>query len=132
MLTVPFSVLHISIHLIKFGGVEVRVGGGGCSNADIEVCTRGGVANQTFVFFSIVRHASTQRRTPAPRGMASQHLRTFERVPVNKELLTRTVPVNKKSLTGTVPVSNLFHTLKETLFNKIRRVGVPLMNQINS
>ena len=31
------------------------------------------------VFFCIVRHARTQRRTPAPRGMASQHLRTFER-----------------------------------------------------
>ena len=33
----------------------------------------------TLVFFSIVRHASTQRRMPAPRGMANQHLRTFER-----------------------------------------------------
>ena len=43
-----------------------------------------------FVFFlSIVRHASTQCRMPAPRGMASQHLRTFERVPVNKSLLTK-------------------------------------------
>ena len=30
-------------------------------------------------FSSIVRHASTQRRTPALRGMSSQHLRTFER-----------------------------------------------------
>ena len=35
--------------------------------------------NRTFVFFSIVRHASTQLRMPAPRGMASQHLWTFER-----------------------------------------------------
>ena len=40
--------------------------------------------------------------------MASQHLWTFERVPVNKELLTGTVPVNKKLLTGSVPVNNLF------------------------
>ena len=32
------------------------------------------------VFFSIVRHASTKLRKPAPRGMASQHLRTFERI----------------------------------------------------
>ena len=31
------------------------------------------------VYSSIVRHASTKRRTPTPRGMASQHLRTFER-----------------------------------------------------
>ena len=30
-------------------------------------------------FFSIVRHASTKLRTPAPRGMGSQHLRTFDR-----------------------------------------------------
>ena len=35
-----------------------------------------------------------QHRTQAPRGMASQHLLTFERVPVNKKLLTGTVPVN--------------------------------------
>ena len=40
--------------------------------------------------------------------MASQYLRTFERVPVNKELLTGTVPVNKNLLTGTVLVNNLF------------------------
>ena len=32
-----------------------------------------------FRFFSIVRHASTHLRKPATRGMASQHLRTFER-----------------------------------------------------
>ena len=37
--------------------------------------------------------------------MASQHLWTFERVPVNKELLTGTVPVNKELLTGTDPVN---------------------------
>ena len=30
---------------------------------------------------------------------------TFERVPVNKELLTETVLVNKKLLTETVPVN---------------------------
>ena len=41
-----------------------------------------GTANKKFdfsFFFSIVRHAITQRRTPAPRGMASQHLWTCER-----------------------------------------------------
>ena len=38
----------------------------------------------------------------------SKHLRTFESVPVIKELLTGTVPVNKKLLTGTVLVNNLF------------------------
>ena len=32
------------------------------------------------VFFSIVRHASTQRRNPAHRVMASQHLQTFEKI----------------------------------------------------
>ena len=58
--------------------------------------------------FSLL-YASTQRRKPEPRGMARQYLRTFERVPVNKELLTRSVLVNTKLLTGTVPVSNLFH-----------------------
>ena len=61
---------------------------------------------------TIVQHSSTKHRMPAPRGMASHHLRTFERVPVNKELLTGTVPVNKKLLTGTVPVNNLY------LYNK--------------
>ena len=47
MLTVPYSVLHNGIYLIKLGGEVV----------------------------SIVRYASTQRRMAAPRGMASQHLR---------------------------------------------------------
>ena len=65
---------------------------------------KGGVANQTFVFFSIVRHASTQHRTPAPRGMASQHLGTFERVPVNKKLLTGT---ESRSITSFILVSAL-------------------------
>ena len=59
-------------------------------------------------FLSIVQHASTQSSTPAPRGIASQHLRTFERVLVNKELLTGTVPFNKKLFTGSVLVNNLF------------------------
>ena len=31
------------------------------------------------MFFSNVRHASTQLRIPEPRGTASQHLWTFER-----------------------------------------------------
>ena len=44
-------------------------------------------------------------RTPAPRGMASHYLRTFERVPVNKSLLTGTFPANKSLLTGTVPAN---------------------------
>ena len=35
--------------------------------------------NVRLCFFSIVRHASKQRRKPATRGMASQHLWTFER-----------------------------------------------------
>ena len=51
---------------------------------------------------TIVWNASTHRRTPAPRGMASQHLQTFERFPVNKSLLTRTVLANKSILTGSV------------------------------
>ena len=39
---------------------------------------------EQFFSLSIVRHASTQLRKPATRGMASQHLRTFERaVPQN-------------------------------------------------
>ena len=33
----------------------------------------GGSAARLSVFFSIVRHAKTQHRKPAPRGMASQH-----------------------------------------------------------
>ena len=48
------------------------------SNADREVCT-GGSCKLDFRFFSIVRHASTQLRKPATRGIASQHLQTFER-----------------------------------------------------
>ena len=40
--------------------------------------------NLAFLFcFSIVRHASTQHRMPAPSGMVSQHLRTFERCYLN-------------------------------------------------
>ena len=86
----------------------------------------GGQARRSF--FSIVRHASTQRRTPAPRGMASQHLRTFERVPVNKELLTGTVLVNKKLLTGIESrsiTSSLFKIEKEIL-RKIKKKGMML------
>ena len=49
--------------------------------------------------------------TPAP-SVERQHPEAwparFERVPVNKELLTGTVPVNKKLLAGTVLDSNLF------------------------
>ena len=77
-----------------------------------------------FFLFSIVRHASTQLRMPAPRGMASQHLRTFERVPVNKELLTGTVLVNKKLLTGTVPVNNLFLYFNGKIHTNICLVNV--------
>ena len=36
MLTLPYSVLHNDIYLIKLGGVEVR---GGWRFEDIEVCT---------------------------------------------------------------------------------------------
>ena len=44
-------------------------------------CVRGeGGKLDLFFFFSIVRHASTKRIKPATRGMASQLLRTFERI----------------------------------------------------
>ena len=47
--------------------------------ANREVCTRGwGCKLDFFPLLSIVWHASKQRRKPATRGMASQHLRTFE------------------------------------------------------
>ena len=91
MLTVPFSVLHISIYLIKLVGVEdgvvVVVG---LMQTWRYVHGGGGVQSRLSFFLSIVLHASTKLRTPAPRGMAGQHLRTFERDPVNKELLTGT------------------------------------------
>ena len=59
----------------------------------------------TFVFFSIVQHASTQRRTPAPRGMASQHQWT---VPAAYSLFAGTVPAAYSLFAGTVPGFNLF------------------------
>ena len=69
----------------------------------------GGGGKLDFRFFSLLYGTPANiSRKPATGGMASQHLRTFERVPVNKELLTGTVPVNKKLLTGTVLVNNLF------------------------
>ena len=58
-------------------------------------------------FHSIVRHASTQRRTPAPRGMVIQHLRTFERVPAVYSLFAGTVPAAYSLFAGTVPAFNL-------------------------
>ena len=64
-------------------------------------------------FFSNIRHASTQCRTPAPRGMASQHLRTFERVPAAYSLFAGTVPAEYSLFVGTVPAFNLFQMLKQ-------------------
>ena len=61
-----------------------------------------------FFSLSIVRHASTQCRTPAPRGMASQHLRTFERVPAAYSLFAGTVPATYSLFECTVPAFNLF------------------------
>ena len=51
-------------------------------------------ANETFVFFSIVRHSSTQLRTPVPRGMASQHhLRGYlRRIPYLQVLYLQHTP----------------------------------------
>ena len=46
-----------------------------------------GLQTRLLFIFSFVQHASTQIRKPATRGMASQHLWTFERglsqVPIN-------------------------------------------------
>ena len=79
----------------------------GWTTANIEVCTRGRVCGGggqiRLSVFSLLY--GTQRRKTAPGGMASQHLRTFERVLVNKELFTRTVLVDRKLLTGTVLVN---------------------------
>ena len=68
-----------------------------------------------FVFFSIVRHASTHRRKPAPRGMASVPVSVPVRcslftgtVPVRCSLFAGTVPVRCFLFTGTVPADNLF------------------------
>ena len=68
---------------------------------------------------------------PAPRGMASQHLWTFERIPVNKELLTGTVPVNKKILTGTVPINNLFLYGKSKVFSLMMQVLLFFINPLS-
>ena len=83
----------------------------------------GGGCKIDFRFFSTVGHTSIQRRTPAPRGMASQHLLTFERALVNKELLTGTVPFNKKLLTCTVLVNNLFLKLTKIKIKLIKNTG---------
>ena len=58
MLTVPYSVLRNGIYLIKLGGVDY------CKHRGMY--TGGGVQIRLSFFLSIVRHASTQRRTPAP------------------------------------------------------------------
>ena len=78
------------------------------ANREVCTCTQWawGGENYSFVFLSIVRHIISQHRTPAPRGIASQHLQTFERVLVNKELLT-----------GTVLVNNLFQTIIQSLWS---------------
>ena len=91
----------------------------------------GGVgANTTFVFFSIVRHASTQLRTPAPRGMASQHLRTFERVPSAYSLFAGTVPAVYSLFAGTVPAFNLFLNNYWQLFHSIRNYWLKLFRSL--
>ena len=48
--------------------------------------------------FSIVRHASTQLRMPAPRGMASQHLQTFERFYLNNPSVVTIFVVTEQQL----------------------------------
>ena len=55
------------------------------------------------------KNASTQMN-------ASQHLRTFERVPVNKKLLTGTVLVNNLFLTFLLRIKLFFGTLPENNF----------------
>ena len=63
-----------------------------------------------------------------PRDMASQHLRTFERVLVNKELLTSTVSVNTKLLIGTVLVNKLFpkeNTLINIILHYVSNLSYP-------
>ena len=55
-------------------------------------------------------HAITKCRKPAPRGMASLHLRTFESVPVRCSLFTGTVPVRCSLFAGTVPVMCFLYT----------------------
>ena len=59
--------IYISDHRIKMARVGWRGEGW------LEVCTQGGWGCKLFVFFSIVRHASTPCKMPAPRGKASQH-----------------------------------------------------------
>ena len=59
-----------------------------------------------------------RKPAPSPEGKNPEAwpASTFERVPVNKELLTGTVPVNKKLFTGTVSQSiTFFITLSEVL-----------------
>ena len=56
-------------------------------------------------FFSLLY--GTQAPSAKNHHTEAWPAKTFERVPVNKELLTETVLVNKKLLTGTVPVNKL-------------------------
>ena len=63
-----------------------------------EVCTRGGGCKLDFQFFSLFYCMPAP--SSAPRGMASQHLRTVERVPVNKEFLTGTPGQGSRSITS--------------------------------
>ena len=51
--------------------------------------SEGGVVTLAFPSFPIVRHDSTHRRKPAPRVMASKHLRTFERTSINARAYIR-------------------------------------------
>ena len=45
---------------------------------------------------------------PAPRDVASQHLRTFERLPAAYSLFAGTVPAAYSLFAGTLPAFNLF------------------------
>ena len=100
MLTVPYSVLHNAIYLITIGGMEVGVLGG------VDNCQQGGLyageGGCKLDFFSSsllygTPAPSAERRTPAPRGMASYgHLKgvSIKKLPSNKVLFAGTVPAN--------------------------------------
>ena len=68
----------------------------------------GGVQIRLSVFSLLYGTPATISRKPATGGMASQHLRTFERMHAKAVCVRKRVPVNKELLTGTVLVNNLF------------------------
>ena len=84
MLTIPFSVLQISIYLVKLGGAENLGGEWGYYYKQKGMYVGEGCKLDFFFISLLYGTPANISRKPATGGMASQHLRTFERMDIFK------------------------------------------------